>query len=99
MAEKEIIWSTRATVELRENLSFFNERNGSVLYSEKLLKEVENLMKMLSKNELIGRLCSNKKTRVIVKKVYLIFYEVQDDRIEILSFWNNLQDPKKRLNL
>lgn len=29
-------------------------------------------------------------------KVYLIFYEIKDDRIEIVSFWDNRQDIENR---
>ncbi len=97
MADKKIIWSTRASKELRQVLEYFNQRNKSTRYSFKLLNEIENLTKNLSKNESIGRLTSNKFTRVIPMKVYLIFYEVNQDRIEIVSFWDNRQDKTKRL--
>ncbi|WP_456865685.1 type II toxin-antitoxin system RelE/ParE family toxin [Galbibacter sp. BG1] len=53
----------------------------------------------LSKSEFIGRLTSNKNTnkntRVIPMKVYLIFYEIDNEIIEIVSFWDNRQDEKK----
>ncbi|WP_217653612.1 type II toxin-antitoxin system RelE/ParE family toxin [Salegentibacter echinorum] len=62
-----------------------------------LLDETEDLLDTLSKSEFIGRLTSNKKTRVIPMKVYLIFYEIKNDTIEIVSFWDNRQDNKKQL--
>lgn len=65
-------------------------------YSLNLLNEVEYLTNNLSKNELIGRLTSNKITRVILMKVYLIFYEIHQDHIQIVSFWDNRQDISKR---
>jgi len=95
MADKKIIWSALAQSEFRDILEFYNERNRSVTYSLKLLDEVEDLLKTLSKNEFIGRLTSNKKTRVIPMKVYLIFYEIKKDTIEIVSFWDNRQDNEK----
>ncbi|RXP46070.1 type II toxin-antitoxin system RelE/ParE family toxin [Lutibacter sp. HS1-25] len=97
MARKEIIWSRRAKNELRITLEYFNERNGNSNYSLKILNEIDDLTKTLSKSELIGRLTSNKKTRVISMKVYLIFYEVNNGKIEILSFWDNRQKTKNRL--
>jgi len=33
MAKKEIIWSARANLELKEILEFYNEQNGNVNYS------------------------------------------------------------------
>lgn len=48
-------------------------------------------LKTLSKSEFIGRLTSNKTTRVIPMKHYLIFYEINSGKIEIVSFWDNRQ--------
>lgn len=92
MADKKIIWSTRASKELRHILEYFNQRNKSTRYSLKLLNDIENLTRSLSKNESIGRLTSNKFTRVIPVKIYLIFYEINQCNIEIVSFWDNRQD-------
>ncbi len=99
MAKKQIIWSKRANAELVSVLEFFNERNGNSNYSLKILKEVEDLLNGLSKNELIGRLSSDRRTRVIVMGVYLIFYDITEERIEILSFWDNRQDENKRIDI
>ena len=94
MANKKIIWSDIAKLEFQDILKFYLERNQSTTYSLKLLDETEDLLKTLSKNEFIGRLTSNKETRVIPMKVYLIFYEIKKDTIEIVSFWDNRQDTK-----
>lgn len=96
MVDKKIIWSNNAKNELRKILEFYNERNGSEKYSLKILNEIEELLKTLSKSEFIGRLTSNKITRVIPMKVYLIFYEINENVIEIISFWDNRQDEIKR---
>ena len=92
MAGKQIIWSNRANKEFNEILEFFVERNGNPTFSIKLLNQTQDLMDTLSKNELIGRLTSNKRTRVIPFKDYLIFYEANDQSINILSFWDNRQE-------
>ena len=96
MANKQIVWSSKAKNQFKKVLEFYNERNGKTNYSFKLLSEVEKLTKTLSKSEFIGRLTSNKKTRVIPMKVYLIFYEINNNNIEILSFWDNRQNEKNR---
>ena len=57
---------------------------------------MEDLLETLSKAEQIGRLTSNKFTRVISIKVYLLFYELNGNRIEIVSFWDNRQDIENR---
>jgi len=98
MAKKQIIWSKRANTELVNVLEIFNERNGNTYYSAKILNEVEDILKVLSENELMGRLTSDRRSRVVVMEVYLIFYEVMDSKIEILSFWDNRQNNKKRID-
>lgn len=97
MADKKIVWSKRASHELKRALEFYNQRNGNTTYSLRILNEVDFLLKNLSKNELIGRLTSNKFTRVIPMKEYLIFIEVTHNNIEIVSFWDNRQGIKDRI--
>ena len=89
MAEKEIIWSKLAKLQLASMLEFYIHRNGNSNYSLKILSQVEDLLETLSKADLIGRLSSNKFTHVISMKVYLIYYEINGNRIEIVSFWDN----------
>lgn len=96
MASKQIIWSKLAKLQLANILEFYLQRNGSPKYSLKILLEVEELLAVLSKNELMGRLTSNKFTRVIPLKAYLIFYEINGNSIEIVSFWDNRQDIANR---
>lgn len=96
MAKKVIVWSKIAKLQFAAVLEYYVERNGNPNYSLKLLNEVEDLLKTLSNSELIGRLTSNKFTRVIPMKVYLIFYEINGDRIEIVSFWDNRQNIEHR---
>ncbi|OXA72447.1 plasmid stabilization system [Flavobacterium aquidurense] len=96
MAKKEIVWSSLAKLQLQNVLEYYFIRNESPTYSLKLLNEVEDLLETLSNSELIGRLTSNKITRVVSMKVYLIFYEINGNQIEIVSFWDNRQDVKNR---
>ena len=77
-------------------LEFYIHRNGNSNYSLKILSQVEDLLETLSKADLIGRLSSNKFTHVISMKVYLIYYEINGNRIEIVSFWDNRQDIENR---
>ena|SRR6187551_2674128 len=98
MAQKQIIWSQRAEEELYSVLDFYNQRNKSATYSRKLLSSVEKLISLLPKNKHLGRLSENEFTRVVVKKEFLIFYEVYGDAIVIVSFWDNRQDSAKRVD-
>lgn len=96
MAKKEIIWSSLAKLQLENILEYYIIRNTSSTYSLKILNEVEDLLNTLSNSELIRRLTSNKITRVISLKTYLIFYEINHNQIEIISFWDNRQDSQNK---
>lgn len=96
MVKKEIVWSEFAKLQLTQVLEYYVLRNGNSDYSLKILEEIEDLLKTLSTAENIGRLTENKFTRVISMKVYLLFYEINFNRIEIVSFWDNRQDLKNR---
>lgn len=96
MVKKEIVWSKLAKTQLKAVLEYYVLQNGNSNYSLKLLNQVEDLLNTLSKSELIGRLTFNKFTRVIVMKNYLIFYEINENRIKIISFWDNRQNIKNR---
>lgn len=98
MAKKEIIWSRRAKEEFQEVLDFYLRRNGTPTYSLRLLQETEQLIDILKENNFLGRLSNNKVTRVIVKDAFLIFYEIQENKIDIVSYWDNRQNPDKRLD-
>jgi plasmid stabilization system protein ParE len=98
MVEKRVVWSERAETEFRSILEFYIERNGSARYSLKIVTAVEKLFRVLLKNNYLGRLSDNKKTRVINMDVFLVFYELSSHRIEIVSFWDNRQAPEKRID-
>ena len=96
MAFKKIVWSKLAQLELENTLAFYIQQNGNANYCAKLLDEIEDLINTLSQIEFIGRLTNNKITRVIPMKSYLIYYEINKDVIEIVSFWDNRQDQNKQ---
>ncbi|WP_026954909.1 type II toxin-antitoxin system RelE/ParE family toxin [Algoriphagus vanfongensis] len=96
MAKKQIVWSELASLQLESVLDYFTNRNGNANYSLKLLDDVDKLVNSIAENEQLGRLTSNNFTRVVPKKQYLIFYEISDRQIEIISFWDNRQNPDRK---
>jgi plasmid stabilization system protein ParE len=93
---KKIIWSNLAKLELANVLDFYVQQNGNSNYSLKLLDEIDDVVKTLSESELIGRLTKNKITRVFPIDVFLLFYEIKKDTVEVVSFWDNRQNEVKR---
>ena len=98
MAQKQIIWSKKSEFEFRSILEFYNQRNGNSNYSLKIVDATEKLLKLIQQNNYLGKLSNNKKTRVINLEVFLIFYDIADKQISIVSFWDNRQNPQNRMD-
>lgn len=98
MDKKEVIWSIRAKEEFQHILDFYINRNGSPNYSLQLLTETEAIVKLLETQHFLGRRTDNSSTRVFVNHTFLIFYEIGEVYLEIVSYWDNRQDPEKRVD-
>jgi toxin YoeB len=97
MDKKTIIWSLKAKEEFQKILEFYIQRNNSPTYSLKLMSETEEIMKLLGTYHYLGRCTDNQTTRVIIKVTFLLFYEICKDTIEIVSYWDNRQNPENRI--
>ena len=99
----ELEWTPQAEIQYYDILSYWVEHNGSNSYSMKIMKEVEKSEDLLMYNPFIGQehyLNSpyTKIRRLLVLKHFSIIYRITD-KIEILSFWDNRNDPKKLASL
>lgn len=58
-------------------------------------KNTVNTLKLISQNPFIYKQTGfNPNIRIgLIKKVSSVFYEVKADRIEVLFFWDNRQEP------
>lgn len=97
MDSKKIIWSENAIKEFQDILAFYADRNGNINYSLKLIQLTDDLLDTVSKSENVGRVTINKNTRVIPLKMFLIFYEIRQESIEILSYWDNRQSEGEKV--
>jgi plasmid stabilization system protein ParE len=98
MAERKVIWTLRAEEEFQQVLAFYINRNGNSIYSSKLLKRVEKLLSLLIVFPLLGRITNNNITRVVVKGDFQIFYEADDNFVQVVSFWDTRQNPENRID-
>jgi len=98
MVKRTIVWTRRAEEELISVLKYYNQRNQSNKYSLKILSDIERKSNLLISYPEIGRIADNKKSRVIVFEYFLLFYEVLQTSIVVLSFWDSRQDPDKRID-
>lgn len=90
---KRIEWTRRAQKERKEILGYWVRRNKSTVYSKKLNGIFKSWVLLLSKRPEIGKKTDVENVRVKIVKDYLIFYEVIDEALYVLSIWDTRQDP------
>lgn len=99
MAERAIIWTKTAAKQRREIFKYWNERNGSVNYSIKLIYQIASHLNVISKHPEAYKNTEYPKTRESAMGNYSIYYKIFYNKIIITSFWDNRQDPDKLLKI
>ncbi len=95
MARK-VRWSRSAKNELSQVVSYWNKRNQSSNYTNKLRRQIEVTLNLIKVYPNSGRrTISNGIRRIIVIKKYAIFYDWTKSHVNILAFWDVRQDPRK----
>ena len=94
MAEK-IIWTTQAKNELFDILDYWKNRNQSILYSQKLFQLIQNQINLIILFPEIGRKTNFENVRIKNIKDYLLFYEIKNSKLYILTIKSSKQKPNK----
>jgi plasmid stabilization system protein ParE len=92
---KQVVWSPRAQSERKSVLKYWLIRNKSKTYSLKLNLLIKEGISLILSNQEIGRKTDVPNVRIKIVRDYLIFYEVQNETIYILSFWDSRQNTEK----
>ena len=92
---RQVIWSLRAQKDKKEILEYWIKRNKSKSYSIKLNELFKESTKIISDYPQIGKLTNEKNVRVKIVRDYLLFYEVTENHIFVLTIWDSRQDPDK----
>lgn len=99
MAEKSVIWTETAVRQRREILKYWTVRNGSTRYAEKLIQLIRQRIQVILENEFAGKSTNHNNTREAAMGNFSIFYRIENDKIIIMAFWDNRQDPDKLLEI
>lgn len=91
-----IFWTKHAETELEETISYlqteFSDREIS-----KLLVKLEEILELISRNPKTFPLSHKKGIhKVVLMKYNSMYYREINNSVEILSFFSNRQNPKKR---
>jgi plasmid stabilization system protein ParE len=92
----EIFWTDLALEELRATFEYLEDQ-----FSEKeiqrLAREIERITKLISQNPNLFTLSDIMKVRkVVILRFNSMYYRVEGNQVQILSFFSNRQNPKTR---
>lgn len=94
-----IIWSKKAKYNF-DNIQNYLEHYWSSLISKKFIKDVMHITKLLEKNPQLGKYRSDLECReIVISKQITLYYEVEEDFITLIAFWNNRQQPIEISNM
>jgi plasmid stabilization system protein ParE len=91
-----ILWTDHALSELENTIEYLEEN-----WNERELKdfsqELDHTIELISKNPELFQVSKKKKNvrRAVVAKFNNLYYRLNKDSIEIVSFFSNRQDPDK----
>jgi plasmid stabilization system protein ParE len=99
MAQRQIIWTRTADIQLIGVLEYWANRNKSKLFAEALLKIVTKKTLQIADNPKLFRATHMEAVRMAPLGHYSIFYKITEKAIFIIAFWDNRQDPKRLLEI
>ena len=91
-----IKWSTQAELSYLENLNYWDNRNKSHTYSDKIDEELSKLEQEISVSPyFLAQYIEEENVyqRIFFKKRFILYYEVKDDIVIILRFRSTKQNP------
>jgi plasmid stabilization system protein ParE len=89
-----ILWTDHALSELNKTIEYLEE-NWTDKELGHLSWELEHTIELISKNPEIFQVSKRNTRRAIVAKYNSLYYRINNDSIEIISFFSNRQDPDK----
>ena len=99
MAQRTVIWTRTASIQLREILGFWLRRTGSSVFSNKLLDKVEQHIEWISTFPFHCPESLYSNHRISAMGHYSIIYQVTDHEIWVTAFWDNRRDPQELINV
>ena len=92
----EIVWSDQALKELEETIKYLKQ-NFTNKELRKLAVDIERNLDIISENPLIFSRTERFDIRkVVIAKFNTLYYKIENEKIEIISFFSNRQNPSNR---
>ena len=92
-----LFWTELADKELEEAIIYLEE-NWTEREIKNLFIKLDTTLKILTSNPFIFQVSDIEEDirRAVVAKYNSLYYRINSDTIEIISFYNNRKDPNKR---
>jgi len=92
-----ILWTDFALKELEKTIKYLEE-NWTEKELRNLAENIEEKLALISQNPNLFQASNHKKEirRVVILKYNTLYYRIENEQIEIISFFSNRQSPKKR---
>ena len=90
-----IHWSELAKIDYWKNIEYL-EKEWTLNEVNSFMDKVNEIIELLSKNNVAFKPSLYKNTfQVTVLKQITLYYRIENNKIELLRFWNNYQDLRK----
>jgi len=90
----QVRWTEEAKLQFSEILNYWDVRNGSSIYSNKLLTLVDSSIIRLLEYPEIGRPTEIKRIRLKIIKDYFLYYSFNDKTLVVLGISDMRRDPE-----
>jgi plasmid stabilization system protein ParE len=92
-----ILWTAFALKELEKTIEYLEE-NWTEKELRTLAESIEEKLVLISQNPNLFQASDNKKNirRVVIQTYNTLYYRFENEQIEIISFFSNRQNPKRR---
>ena len=92
-----ILWTAFALKELEKTIVYLEE-NWTEKELRTLAESIEEKLALISQNPNLFQASDNKKNirRVVIQTYNTLYYRFENEQIEIISFFSNRQNPKRR---
>ena len=95
MAIRKIIWSRTAYLQRKNILLYWVDKNKSNIFSIKLLKQTQKATKQLAQFPYLGKVTDIENVYCFAMGNYNLYYTFSSELdIQIVTFWDNRQNPE-----
>ena len=89
----QIIWKDTAERDYLQNIDYLLER-WTVTEAENFIRKVDEFLAIIeSKPKTFQKTNYRKTYHVVIVKQITLYYSVDNDKVNLLRFWNNAKDP------